>query len=230
MQTCFNQRLHIRCAPRLISAISRSRSAIGRKTLRSSQKPFWVSSSWTGRHDGVMPPEEHMNMRALARRSRAVKSVGAVHLVQLNRTIRDRIKHRREVIQEACETLAVDMRPSVLAYCADICSRMEALLRPRRISQARYKLPAHRRRSGGAHRRSASAQEPLHWGPATSMYAFPLRIVSCPSTWTLGYWSFPDAASSRFVTLWIYRSTRPSWGMGRQVQVRRCDGSRSICP
>lgn len=70
--------------------------------------------------DGVVPPEEHLEIRALARRSRVLKSVDAAHLAQLNRTIGDRIKHRPQAMQEASEALAVDMRPSLLAHCADI--------------------------------------------------------------------------------------------------------------
>lgn len=70
--------------------------------------------------DGVVPPEEHMEIRALARRSRVLKSVDSAHLAQLNRVIGDRLKHRPDALREACEALPVDMRPSILAHCADI--------------------------------------------------------------------------------------------------------------
>ncbi len=70
--------------------------------------------------DGFVPPEEHMEIRALARRSRVLKAIDASHLAQLNRTVSDRVKHRPEGLREACEALPVDMRPSILAHCADV--------------------------------------------------------------------------------------------------------------
>lgn len=70
--------------------------------------------------DGFVPPEEHMEIRALARRSRVLKSVDAAHLAQLNRVVSERLKHRPDGLREACEALPVDMRPSILAHCADV--------------------------------------------------------------------------------------------------------------
>ncbi len=70
--------------------------------------------------DGFVPPEEHMEIRALARRSRVLKSVDAAHLAQLNRIVSERLKHRPDGLREACEALPVDMRPSILAHCADV--------------------------------------------------------------------------------------------------------------
>ncbi|SUS03326.1 conserved hypothetical protein [uncultured Defluviicoccus sp.] len=70
--------------------------------------------------DGFVPPEEHMEIRALARRSRVLKSVDLPHLAQLNRIVSERLKHRPEGLREACEALPADMRPSILAHCADI--------------------------------------------------------------------------------------------------------------
>lgn len=70
--------------------------------------------------DGFVPPEEHMEIRALARRSRVLKSVDAAHLAQLNSVVSERLKHRPEGLKEACEALPFDMRPSILAHCADV--------------------------------------------------------------------------------------------------------------
>jgi uncharacterized tellurite resistance protein B-like protein len=70
--------------------------------------------------DGFVPPEEHMEIRALARRSRVLKSVDAAHLAQLNRVISERLKHRPDGLREACEALPADMRPAILAHCADV--------------------------------------------------------------------------------------------------------------
>ena len=84
------------------------------------QQAFLCFILMDGAADGVVPPEEHVEVRALTRWSRVLKSVGAAHLTQLNRTIRDGIKPRPHLMQEACEALAVNMRPSGLASCADI--------------------------------------------------------------------------------------------------------------
>lgn len=70
--------------------------------------------------DGFVPPEEHMEIRALARRSRVLKSIDALHLAQLNHVVSERAKHRPNGLREACEALPADMRPSILAHCADI--------------------------------------------------------------------------------------------------------------
>lgn len=70
--------------------------------------------------DGFVPPEEHMEIRALARRSRVLKSIDAAHLARLNAAIDQRIRHRPNGFREACEALPADMHPSVLAHCADI--------------------------------------------------------------------------------------------------------------
>lgn len=70
--------------------------------------------------DGFVPPEEHMEIRALARRSRVLKSVDASHLAQLNLVVSERVRRRPEALREACEALPTDMRASILAHCADI--------------------------------------------------------------------------------------------------------------
>lgn len=70
--------------------------------------------------DGFVPAEEHLEIRALARRSRVLKTIDAAHLAKLNRVVSDRLKHRPNGLREACEALPTDMRPAILAHCADL--------------------------------------------------------------------------------------------------------------
>jgi uncharacterized tellurite resistance protein B-like protein len=70
--------------------------------------------------DGVVPPEEHMEIKALARRSRVLKSLDAGELARTNHVLALRMKQRPRALQEACQTLPADMRPSIFAHCADI--------------------------------------------------------------------------------------------------------------
>lgn len=70
--------------------------------------------------DGVVALEEQAEIRALTRRSRALKSVNEQQLAQANTVINDRLKNRPNGLQEACESLPMDMRLPVFAHCVDI--------------------------------------------------------------------------------------------------------------
>jgi uncharacterized tellurite resistance protein B-like protein len=52
--------------------------------------------------------------------SRCLEPVDAAHLAQLNSVVSERLNHRPEGLKEACEALPFDMRPSILAHCADV--------------------------------------------------------------------------------------------------------------
>lgn len=73
----------------------------------------------------------------------------AAHLAQRDRTIRDRIKPRPHVMQEACETLAGSCDNQLSRIALISCSRMEAMLLPRLNSstalQAAWASPQIRR-------------------------------------------------------------------------------------
>src|SRR5262245_40664565 len=78
--------------------------------------------------DGTVSLEEQGEIYALARRSRALKSVNANQLAQANATVTQRLKNRPNGLQEACESLPFDMRLPVFAHCVDIILSDGALL------------------------------------------------------------------------------------------------------
>lgn len=70
--------------------------------------------------DGSMSVEEQTEIEALSRRSRALKSLGAVQLSAANAVVRQRLDSRPEGLREACEILPEDMRLPIFAHCVDI--------------------------------------------------------------------------------------------------------------
>lgn len=78
--------------------------------------------------DGNVSLEEQAEIHALARRSRALKSVPANQLAAANAAVNQRLKNRQNGVQEACESLPVDMRLPVFAHCVDIILADGALL------------------------------------------------------------------------------------------------------
>jgi uncharacterized tellurite resistance protein B-like protein len=78
--------------------------------------------------DGNVAPEEQAEIQALARRSRALKTVNASQLATANATVMQRLKDRPNGLQEACESLPMDMRLPVFAHCVDIVLADGALL------------------------------------------------------------------------------------------------------
>ena len=78
--------------------------------------------------DGNVSLEEQAEIHALARRSRALKTVNPNQLAAANAAVNQRLKSRPNGIQEACESLPVDMRLPVFAHCVDIILADGALL------------------------------------------------------------------------------------------------------
>jgi uncharacterized tellurite resistance protein B-like protein len=78
--------------------------------------------------DGNVAQEEQVEIQALARRSRALKTVSASQLAAANATVTQRLKDRPNGLQEACESLPMDMRLPVFAHCVDIVLADGALL------------------------------------------------------------------------------------------------------
>lgn len=70
--------------------------------------------------DGNVALEEQAEIHALARRSRALKSVSAAQLAAANTSVNERLKTRPNGLQEACQSLPSDMRLPVFAHCVDI--------------------------------------------------------------------------------------------------------------
>jgi len=70
--------------------------------------------------DGNVALEEQAEIYALARRSRALKSVNANQLAAANASVNQRLKDRPNGLQEACLSLPADMRLPVFAHCVDI--------------------------------------------------------------------------------------------------------------
>lgn len=78
--------------------------------------------------DGNLAPEEQMELHALARRSRALKSVAPNLLATTNASVNKRLSTRPNALREACDTLPTDMRLPVFAHCVDIVLADGALL------------------------------------------------------------------------------------------------------
>ncbi len=70
--------------------------------------------------DGVVTLEEQAEIHALARRSRALKTVAQNDLAAANAAVNKKLKERPNGVQEACESLPTDMRLPVFAHCVDI--------------------------------------------------------------------------------------------------------------
>ena len=78
--------------------------------------------------DGNVSLEEQAEIHALARRSRALKSIAPSQLANANASVNQKLKNRPNGIQEACESLPMDMRLPVFAHCVDIILADGALL------------------------------------------------------------------------------------------------------
>jgi uncharacterized tellurite resistance protein B-like protein len=78
--------------------------------------------------DGNLAAEEQMEIHALARRSRALKSVSPNLLATTNASVNKRLATRPNALREACDTLPTDMRLPVFAHCVDIVLADGALL------------------------------------------------------------------------------------------------------
>lgn len=70
--------------------------------------------------DGQMQVEEQQAILHLASRSRALKALSAEELSRINDTVNQRLVNRPQALQEACDTLPLDMGPCVFAHCVDI--------------------------------------------------------------------------------------------------------------
>lgn len=70
--------------------------------------------------DGRIAAEEQVEIMALARRSRVLKSVDAKQLTQANAIATERTRTRPDALRQACDALPADMRLSVFAHCVDI--------------------------------------------------------------------------------------------------------------
>ncbi len=70
--------------------------------------------------DGNVALEEQAEIYALARRSRALKTVNASQLAAANASVNQRLKSRPDGLQEACQSLPADMRLPVFAHRVDI--------------------------------------------------------------------------------------------------------------
>jgi uncharacterized tellurite resistance protein B-like protein len=78
--------------------------------------------------DGNVAAEEQAEIHALARRSRALKTIAPNQLAAANTSVSQRLKTRPNGLQEACESLPMDMRLPVFAHCVDIILADGALL------------------------------------------------------------------------------------------------------
>lgn len=78
--------------------------------------------------DGNVGLEEQAEIHALARRSRALKTINAAQLAAANTTVTKRLQSRPNGLKEACESLPMDMRLPVFAHCVDIILADGALL------------------------------------------------------------------------------------------------------
>jgi len=78
--------------------------------------------------DGNVALEEQAEIHALARRSRALKTIAPNQLAGANAAVSQRLKTRPNGLQEACESLPMDMRLPVFAHCVDIILADGALL------------------------------------------------------------------------------------------------------
>lgn len=70
--------------------------------------------------DGQMEVAEQEAILHLASRSRALKTLSHADLGRINEVVNHRILSSPDALQEACDTLPLDMGPSVFAHCVDI--------------------------------------------------------------------------------------------------------------
>lgn len=70
--------------------------------------------------DGQVSIEEQEEIRALAHRSRTLRTLDENELAEANRIVLQRRKDRPDWLAEACEALPKEMRLSVFAHCLDI--------------------------------------------------------------------------------------------------------------
>lgn len=70
--------------------------------------------------DGRVTSEEEEEIRAIAHRSRTLKSLDENELAEANRNVLRRRADRPDWLKEACEALPHEMRLSVFAHCLDV--------------------------------------------------------------------------------------------------------------
>ncbi len=70
--------------------------------------------------DHQLAEEEKQEIAALIRRSRTMKRCTQAELATINQSVVGRMRDRKNAIQEACQALPMDMRPSLFAHCVDI--------------------------------------------------------------------------------------------------------------
>ena len=70
--------------------------------------------------DGELAGEEHEEMLALVHRSRALKTLSATQLVDINATIVARLREDPQALKQACAALPQDMRLPVFAHALDL--------------------------------------------------------------------------------------------------------------
>lgn len=70
--------------------------------------------------DGEMQAEERAEIMHLASRSRALQALPPAELSRINDVVNERLATRQMALQEACDTLPLDMGPAVFAHCVDI--------------------------------------------------------------------------------------------------------------
>ena len=80
--------------------------------------------------DGKVSIEQGEEIRAVAHRSRTLKSLDENELAEVNQVIVERRENRPDWLLEACEALPREMRLSVFAHCLDIALADGSLVPP----------------------------------------------------------------------------------------------------
>ncbi len=70
--------------------------------------------------DGELAPVEHEELMALAHRSRALKTVSAKQLAELNIKIVERMRRTDTMVRDACAALPEEMRLSAFSHALDL--------------------------------------------------------------------------------------------------------------
>lgn len=70
--------------------------------------------------DGSFNNEESQQIQAIARRSRALRSLSPQDLANANTTVNQRMQENPNALKEACATLPADMCLPFFAHCVDI--------------------------------------------------------------------------------------------------------------
>ncbi len=78
--------------------------------------------------DGSVSPEEQEEIRAIAHRSRTLKSLSENELAEANSVVLQRRKDRADWLKQACEVIPQEMRLSLFAHCLDIALADGALV------------------------------------------------------------------------------------------------------